>query len=105
MSKAVFMNETLAKPWDVGAAPITREELYACCGDRKMTTKPTKHDISGDLFLGLDYGPVNSDRSYTNLSIVRRRSGGYEVLYGKRYSGKEAEYSFIHDDVVKHMTD
>ncbi len=89
----------------MGAAPITRDELYACCGDRQMTTKPSKHDKSGDLFLGLDYGPVNSDRSFTNLSIVRRHSGRYEVLYGKRYTGKEAEYSFIHDDIVKHMTD
>lgn len=53
--------------------------------------------------MGIDYGPVNSDKSFTNISIVRRRSGQFEVLYGKRYVGKEAEYSFIHSDVVRLM--
>jgi len=97
------MNETLAKPHDLGASPITRYELFSCCSERKMITTPTRHDTSGDLFMGIDYGPVNSDKSYTNISIVRLQGTTFEVLYGKRFIGKEAEYSFIHDEVVRLM--
>ena len=53
--------------------------------------------------MGIDYGPVNSDKSFTNISIIRRRSGRFEVLYGKRYSGKEAEYSYIHEEIPRLM--
>tara|TARA_Y100000310_G_C20450854_1_gene700633 strand:- start:237 stop:665 length:429 start_codon:yes stop_codon:yes gene_type:complete len=95
------MNETLAKPYDLGASPITKEQLHACCGERGWEEAPTNKDGDRATFLGLDYGPINSDKSYTTLSIVRKISGRYEVLYGKRFVGKEAEYTVIHDEVTR----
>lgn len=99
-SKNIFYNETLALPYDIGAAPITRTELFNCCTDTPMleTLPPEMGDEI--IMLGVDYGPVNSDKSYTCVSIVRYVNGKYEVLYGKRYVGKEAEFSFIHDDIL-----
>ena len=65
-----------------------------------MLETPTAELRDDATMLGVDYGPVNSDRSYTCVSIVKYTGGKYEVLYGKRYVGKEAEFSFIHDDII-----
>ena len=54
--------------------------------------------------MGIDYGPVNSDQSYTCISIVRViDSDKFEVMWGKRFVGKEAEYSFIHKEIPRLM--
>jgi hypothetical protein len=54
--------------------------------------------------MGIDYGPVNSDRSYTCISIVRVSDHEqFEVMWAKRYVGKEAEFSFIHKEIPKLM--
>jgi hypothetical protein len=108
-SKNIFFNETLALPYDSGSVPITKDELVKCMTGREWsedlydrsdaTTTGTAINI-----MGIDYGPVNSDKSYTCISIVRVIDNDkFEVMWGKRYVGKEAEFSFIHEEIPKLM--
>ena len=98
-SKALFYNETLGLPYDAGVSPITKEQLRDICTGGPLQP-PTAYDRQQPTFLGIDYGPVNSDKSYTTVSIVRHGKVP-KVVFAKKYMGKEAEYSFIHDDIPK----
>ena len=85
-SKNVFFNETLALPYDSGAVPITKDELIRCMTGREWNCDPQgKYEVAttgtGINVMGIDYGPVNSDQSYTCISIVRLSGEGeFEVL-------------------------
>ena len=98
-SKALFYNETLALSYDAGITPITKDQLREVCTGGEMSAEPTEYDKQQPCFLGIDYGPVNSEKSFTTISIVRMENGIPRILYAKKYMGKQAEYSFIHDDI------
>ncbi|MEO2044144.1 MAG: translation elongation factor Ts, partial [Nitrospinaceae bacterium] len=103
------MDETLALPYDSGSVPITKDELLKCCTGREWSPDLHARSDAGTTgtainVMGIDYGPVNSDRSYTCISIVRVSDHEqFEVMWAKRYVGKEAEFSFIHKEIPKLM--
>lgn len=101
---AQFYNEVLGIAHDEGVAPITEAEVRACCTGGPMTSVPTGADYGNRHTLGLDYGPVNSNASFTLLSVLHKMPGKTDVIkvrYLKKYDGKEADFSFIHKDVPK----
>lgn len=101
-SKALFYNETLGLEYDSGAIPITKSELVAACDpDRRMTPVPHKGHRNRPSIMGIDYGPVNSENSFTVITIVQVISGKLQVVYSKRYTGKESDYSFIHEEIPR----
>ena len=104
-SKAAFYNEVLALEYDHGIAPITRSEVMAACSQKKkLSEKPDDLDLSYNSIMGIDYGPVNSTDSYTVVSVVQMRGDGkFHVVYAKRFTGKEADYAFIHEEVPRLM--
>lgn len=109
VSRAVFYNETLGLPYDDGVSPITKADAIACCTGHKMkgdSPADQEPNIEGDVrtfptVMGIDYGPVNSEKSFTVVSIVQRKYGKFHVVYAKRFVGKEADYSFLHDYIPK----
>jgi len=97
---AIFYNEVLGLEYDEGVQPITLADLRRCATGGPMIEDPTSvHLSSTQTTLGLDYGPVNSNKSKTVASIIQRCEGKTKVLYLKRYKGHEADYSFIHSDI------
>jgi len=75
-SKNIFLNETLALPYDSGSVPITKGELEECMTGREWSSDIHCRSEAGTTgtainVMGIDYGPVNSDKSYTCISIVR----------------------------------
>ena len=100
-SKQVFLNETLAIEYDSGSMPITEMQLKACCGSEEMQFSPDRLAESYETVLGIDYGPQNSEKSYTTVTIVQKRLSKYHVLYMKKFIGKEADYSFIHKEIPR----
>lgn len=109
VSRAIFYNETLGLPYDDGVSPITKDEAMVCCtGPKMLGDEPDQLDPpqGGQVktfptVMGIDYGPVNSDKSYTVVSIVQRKYGKYHVLFAKRFVGKEADYSYLHEYIPK----
>lgn len=104
-SKQVFLNETLALEYDAGSMPITELQLSACCEQRDMGYSPSRLEESYETVLGIDYGPINSENSFTTVSVVQKRLDKFYVLYMKKFTGKEADYSFIHREVPKIMNE
>ena len=101
-SDATFYNEVLGLEYDDGVQPITLADLRRCATGGPMVEDPTSLDLSTTFTtLGLDYGPVNSNKSKTVVSVIQKRNEKIKVLYLKRYKGHEADYSFIHGDVPK----
>lgn len=69
-----------------------------------MREKPDTLAGSYKSVMGIDYGPVNSTDSYTIISIVQLRGDGkFHNVYAKRFTGKEADYAFIHQEVPRLM--
>ena len=103
-SKATFLNESLALEYDDGVAPITEIELQAACNfERPLSQEPTALDKSYRSMAGIDYGPINSEISNTVFVVVQERAGKLYVVYAKKFTGKEADYSFIHKEVPRLM--
>lgn len=101
-STALFYNETLGLEYDSGAIPITKAELIgACDSDREMTPVPHKGHRNRPSIMGIDYGPVNSENSFTVITIVQVIGGKLQVVYSKRYTGKESDYAFIHEEIPR----
>jgi hypothetical protein len=101
-SDAIFYNEVLGLEYDDGVQPITIADLRRCCTGGPMVEDPTSVDLSStQTTIGLDYGPVNSNKSKTVVSVIQHRTDKPKVLYLKRYRGHEADYSFIHSDVPR----
>lgn len=100
----MFKNETLALEHDSGAIPITREELLrATSKDYIMNEEPDRASIGRPAIMGIDYGPVNSDSSNTVISIVQPRGDKLQVVFAKKFVGKQASYTFIHNEVPRLM--
>jgi len=103
-SKAIFYNESLALPYDDGVSPVKLDEVIACCNSE---VKMEKEDREGPLpiagYMGIDYGPVNSERSYTVISVIGVSGDKNRVLFVKKFIGKEADYAYIHRKVPELM--
>ncbi|HNW88164.1 MAG TPA: LAGLIDADG family homing endonuclease [Bacteroidales bacterium] len=103
-SRAYFANEVLALEHDEGASPVTMDDIRACCDPNLvMTEEPSALDRSYTNVMGIDYGPVNSENSYTVLVCLQLRGDVVHVVYAKRFMGKEADFSFIHKEVPRLM--
>jgi hypothetical protein len=101
--EAVFLNEFLGLEFDSGALPVTEDEIRACCTGGRMKLVPDEFTRSYPTTLGIDYGPINSANSRTVLTVLQRRGEIEELVYAKKYEGKESDYGFIHDDVPRQM--
>lgn len=97
----VFFNEVLGLEYDDGVSPLTEEDIQKCCTGGPMITGPNMHTMMQPIFIGLDYGPINSADSYTLMLVMQREGKRTRVLYAKRYEGKEADFTFVHRDVVE----
>lgn len=105
-STALFYNETLGLEYDSGSIPITKDELMAACReDYEMSPTPQKGYRTRPSIMGIDYGPVNSENSYTVISVLQVIDNKLQVAYAKRFVGKESDYSFIHEEVPKIFKD
>jgi len=103
-STALFYNETLAMEYDSGSIPITKAEVMAACNPNvPMSTTPDKYISGTKSIMGIDYGPVNSENSYTVISILQVRQKKLQVVYSKKFLGKESDYTFIHNEVPRLM--
>jgi len=100
-SEGIFFNEKLGLEYDSGAKPVTLAEIKACCTGGPMLQTPDAITASKPTYIGLDYGPTNSKKSNTVLSIVQNEGKKIRVVFAKKYLGPEADYSFIHRDIPK----
>jgi hypothetical protein len=102
-SRGIFYNETLGLEYDEGVTPIAESDMIACCDpDFEMLDKPDQLTSGYHSIIGIDYGPVNSDKSHTVVVVVQYRSGsGYRVVYLRKFQGKEADFAHIHSEVPK----
>lgn len=100
-SRGIFFNEYLGIPFDAGVAPVTEEEIKACCTGGPMQNEPNAHIRDYPLFMGMDWGPINSEMSKTLMSILQQRGDMTEVVYLKKYEGKESDYAFLQNEVPK----
>lgn len=104
-STALFYNETLGLEYDAGAIPITKEEVIrACNSEVRMTGEPQRKDRGKLSIMGIDYGPVNSDNSHTCISIIQEKGNKMQVVYAKKFLGKEADYAYIHKEIPRLMS-
>ncbi len=97
----VFYNEVLGLEYDQGAAPITEEDIKKCCTGGPMQEEHDMRTQAHKVFFGIDYGPMNSTDSYTVLLVMHKEGNQTRVIYAKKYIGKEADFAFIHTDIVK----
>lgn len=104
-SRGIFYNETLGLEYDEGIAPITKAELFSLCdGSRVLTEDLNSLDKSYQSIMGIDYGPINSEQSFTVITIVQLRGDEkYHVVYAKKFLGKEADYASIHEEIPRLM--
>lgn len=94
--RGLFLNEYLGLSYDAGVQPITEAEIKACCTGGPMRTDSDSYTMSYPCFLGIDWGPINSENSRTVLSVIQKRGAKYEVLYLHKYEGRESDYSYLH---------
>jgi len=76
-------------------------EVRACCTGGPMLQHLDAVTASKATYLGIDYGPTNSKKSNTVLTVVQNYGEKVKVIYAKKYLGPEADYSYIHDDVPR----
>lgn len=101
-STGLFYNETLGLEYDSGAIPITKDQIMQACNEGyTMTGEPSDMSRGKPSIMGIDYGPVNSENSYTVISIVQEWDGKFQVVYTKKFIGKEADYAHIHEEIPK----
>lgn len=96
----IFFNEILGLEYDDGVNPLTEHDVRACCTGGPMLERPDNRCRSNTTFLGVDYGPINSADSYTVAVALQREGPRIRILGAKRYEGKEADFAFIHQDLV-----
>ena len=102
--RAIFFNESLALPYDIGSRPVTLSEIKACCTGPPLHETPLRGELDRPNYAGLDYGPENSSKSYTLLTIIQPLPDGTrKLLYAKRYDGNAATYPYIHKDIPRQM--
>ena len=100
-SRGLFFNEKLGLSYDTGVSPVTEEEIKACCTGGPMRNAPDRHVADYVTFMGADWGPINSQESKTVMSVLQKRGETIEVLYLKRFEGKEADYAYLHDFIPR----
>lgn len=100
-SEGVFFNEKLGLEYDSGSKPITLAEVKACCTGGPMLDRPDRIIGSMPTYMGLDYGPTNSTKSNTVMTVLQNDGDKLKVVYAKKYLGPEADYGYIHDDIPK----
>lgn len=102
--KAQFFNEVLALEYDEGVSPITKPQLQVLCNSEKpMLKEPGGIDASYSNILAVDYGPAASTKSNTVAVVLQRRPDKYHVLYAKKFTGHEADFAFLHDEIPRLM--
>ena len=89
--------------YDEGASPVTQNDIKLCCVGPRMANTPNELDRSYPTVIGVDYGPINSEASYTVISCVQMRGDIAHVLFAKKFIGKEASYAFIHKEIPRIM--
>lgn len=99
--RGIFLNEYLGLPYDAGVQPITEADIRACCTGGPMRKEPDSYTMSYPCFIGMDWGPINSEVSKTVMSVLQRKGTQTEILYMKRYDGKQSDYAFIHRDIPR----
>lgn len=97
--RGLFLNEYLGIAYDAGVQPITEEEIKACCTGGPMRTGPDAYTGSYPCFLGVDWGPINSENSRTVMSVIQRRGSTNELVYIRKFDGKESDYSYLHSEI------
>ena len=102
-SKAFFHNEVLALEYDAGVSPVTEFEIDRASTGPLMEEDPNEEQRNYPRVLAIDYGPVNSEKSYTVAVVMQLRSNKLRVVYAKKFIGKEADYSFIVPEIPKIM--
>ena len=96
----VFYNEVLGLEYDQGASPLVEDDIRRCCTGGPMKYGPDMKTQAYPLFFGIDYGPMNSTDSYTVLLVLHKEGKKIRVASAKKYIGKEADFAFIHQDIV-----
>jgi hypothetical protein len=104
-SRGIFYNEYLGLPYDAGVAPVTEDEIRACCTGGPMRSEPDQHVRDYNNFMGIDWGPINSEQSRTIMTVQQRRGDITEILFIKKFEGKEADYAFLHSYIPKQYYD
>ncbi len=84
---------------DAGVTPITEADMRRAAVGVPYHSEPNATDKGYTSIMGIDYGPVNSEKSNTVISIVQQRGTGLEVVYAKKFIGKEADYAYIHNEI------
>lgn len=97
--RGIFLNEYLGLAYDAGVAPITLQDIQACCTGGPMRDAPDNYIMSYPRFMGMDWGPINSANSKTVQSVLIRRGEMVEVVYMKKYIGRESDYSYLHGEI------
>lgn len=97
----IFYNEILGLEYDQGSSPISEEDIKKCCTGGPMKQGPDMQTQMHRLFFGIDYGPMNSTESYTVLLVMHKEGKKTRVVFAKKYIGKEADFAFIHKDIVE----
>ena len=97
--RGLFLNEYLGLPYDAGVAPITEADIRACCTGGPMREAPDSYCGGYPTFLGIDWGPINSENSHTVMSVIQRRLNKPEVLYMHKFIGRESDYFYLHDRI------
>jgi len=102
--RAIFFNETLGLEYDEGTSPITKQDIVNCCDPSfSIKTPPNPREIPSTI-MGLDYGPVNSEKSHTVSAVVSTEGSKYRVHHMKKFLGKEADYAYIHKEVPRMLS-
>ncbi|KKN98593.1 hypothetical protein LCGC14_0147050 [marine sediment metagenome] len=103
---AKFYNEVLALPFDLGAKPITLEELQNTCDPgRSNTPYPTTGVAAAPTYAGIDWGEGSGEGGFSVLTIGVANSinRGIDVLFIKRYEGREALPEVMIPDMAKYI--
>jgi len=97
----LFFNETLGLEYDDGVNPITEDDIRNSCTGGPMLTKPDDFTRANATVIGIDYGPINSNDSYTVITVMQKVGTKIRILAAKRYEGREADFAHIHKDIVE----
>jgi len=100
-SRAKFLNEVMARSYDLGTKPVSLAEVRRCClQDYSLVYEPTRHMKSTYTWAGVDWG--TGDESYTVLSIwTYDIKGRFRCLFAKRYEGLESDPDYSVMDIIK----
>lgn len=98
--EAKFYNEVMGLEYDDGVAPISTVMIKDACQEHQPMTD--KHTPGSTYAMGVDYGPINSNNSFTYVTIGKWVSADkFQFTYFKRYYGKEADPAHYHQDVSR----